>query len=100
MRNAEYRLSLERNFDVCEDHIVKQKLDTVETASHEITVDRTPSVFEVCKRDGLLLNAGNIEEEPIFEDIGIENLGEITPEAQKYIFFLKSRLSSAQKVCL
>lgn len=99
MRNAEYRLSLERNLSVCEEPSEKQKLDT-ELASQGIIVDSTPTVSEVCEREELLPDAGNSEEESILEDNSVENLGEIAPEVQNYILYLKSRLSSAHKVCL
>jgi len=99
LRNAEYRLCLERNLDVCEDQSEKEKPDFVEHADHEITVDRTPTVFEFSERDKLLPNSGTGDEAPVFETMDIENLGELTPDAQKYILYLKSCLSSAQKVC-
>jgi len=99
LRNAEYRLCFERNLDVCEDHYENEKPDSVEHANHEITVDRTPTVFEFSERDGLLPNLETGEEAPTLENMDIENVGELTPDAQKYILYLTSRLSSAQKVC-
>ncbi|ONK61662.1 uncharacterized protein A4U43_C08F32280 [Asparagus officinalis] len=97
LRNAEYRLCLERNLDVHEDSSKKQNAETVEDASHEITVDRTPTVFPFSEADRLLTTSGNSEEASAFKNIDIENLGEISPEAQKYILYLESRISSSQK---
>ncbi|KAJ6804750.1 uncharacterized protein M6B38_303790 [Iris pallida] len=92
LSNAEYRLCLERNLDVCEDLFGKQKLDPTELDTHGIELDSTPSISEFSGRYKLLPNIVNGEEAPM-----LENLGDITPEVQEYILHLKSQLSSMQK---
>ncbi|KAJ6835340.1 uncharacterized protein M6B38_253335 [Iris pallida] len=97
LRNAEYRLCLERNFDVCGGLSEKQKTDTTELDSHGTELDRTPTIFEFPGRDKLLPNTADSEEPPVFENMSVENLGDLTPDAQQYILHLKAQLSSVQK---
>ncbi|KDO47938.1 hypothetical protein CISIN_1g014957mg [Citrus sinensis] len=95
LRNAEYRLCLERNLDVHEGDGENQTSECSQTDLH-----------------GMLLNRENIDEfsgknelssefqqnvDDLNEDIGVEGLGEMTPEVQQYILNLQSRLSSIKK---
>lgn len=96
LRNAEYRLCLERNLDV-----------------HEGDGENQTSEFSQTDLHGMLLNRENIDEfsgknelssefqqnvDDLNGDIGVEGLGEMTPEVQQYILNLQSRLSSIKKV--
>ncbi|ESR36115.1 hypothetical protein CICLE_v10028595mg [Citrus x clementina] len=95
LRNAEYRLCLERNLDVHEGDGENQTSECSQTDLH-----------------GMLLNRENIDEfsgknelssefqqnvDDLNEDICVEGLGEMTPEVQQYILNLQSRLSSIKK---
>ncbi|KAH9695263.1 MAR-binding filament-like protein [Citrus sinensis] len=95
LRNAEYRLCLERNLDVHEGDGENQTSECSQTDLH-----------------GMLLNRENIDEfsgknelssefqqnvDDLNGDIGVEGLGEMTPEVQQYILNLQSRLSSIKK---
>lgn len=97
LRNAEYRLCLERNLDVSEDHSEKQTSETAPHASHEMTADRTPTAVEYSQQDKGLCDSGDSSKASEFGNIDIEDLGKLTPEAEKYILFLQSRISSDQK---
>lgn len=96
LRNAEYRLCLERNLDVHEGDGENQTSECSQTDLH-----------------GMLLNRENIDEfsgknefssefqqnaDDLNGDIGVEGLGEMTLEVQQYILNLQSRLSSIKKV--
>lgn len=95
LRNAEYRLCLERNLDVHEGDGENQTSECSQTDLH-----------------GMLLNRENIDEfsgknefssefqqnaDDLNGDIGVEGLGEMTLEVQQYILNLQSRLSSIKK---
>lgn len=97
MRNAEYRLCLERNLDN-DERTEKRKIKIVEVDSHEKIVDRTKMMFNFSLENNLLPNLEKNEEQPKCENMGIEGLGEMTLEAQEYILHLQSRLKSVKKV--
>lgn len=97
LRNAEYRLCLEKNLDMHDENNEKQ----------------TPEISRL-DLQGLLLDSASIIEfsgehespskfekftEDLSENIDIQGLGEISPEAQQYILHLQSHISSVKKVC-
>ncbi|XP_059447325.1 uncharacterized protein LOC132178789 isoform X1 [Corylus avellana] len=95
LRNAEYRLCLEKNLDMHDENNEKQ----------------TPEISRL-DLQGLLLDSASILElsgehespskfekftEDLLENIDIQGLGEISPEAQQYILHLQSHISSVKK---
>ncbi|XP_059652959.1 uncharacterized protein LOC132300048 [Cornus florida] len=90
LRNAEYRLCLERNLDIYEGSTEKHKTEDSKLEAQGMMSDNerksTPS------GENELLKSVNTS-----ENIGIQGLGEITPEAQQYILKLQSHLSSVKK---
>lgn len=93
LRNAEYRLCLERNFDTDEDATDKQttedsKSEALRTLLHNNIITNIPSGQDELHR---------------YEKVGenaskIPDLGQMTPEVQQYILKLQSRLFSVKKV--
>lgn len=77
LRNAEYRLCLERNFDTDED------------SKSEVLIPNIPPGQDE------LHDSEKISQNALSE---IPDLGQITPEVQQYILELQSRLFSARKV--
>ncbi|TYH85341.1 hypothetical protein ES332_D02G259400v1 [Gossypium tomentosum] len=75
LRNAEYRLCLERNLG-CDTDLEHQSSEKPNFDLQEIVLDGTKNQFE---------------------DIEFEGLGEISPETHKYILHLQSRLASVKK---
>ncbi|CAN0927084.1 hypothetical protein LINGRAHAP2_LOCUS35681 [Linum grandiflorum] len=92
LRNAEYRLCLERNIDIEEENA-----DNCDTESCEVDVLGTVNspIENQC-------SGNDIQSEKLTEDSADDNavkgLGEIPLEAQQYILHLQSRLSSMKKV--
>ncbi|CAN0927082.1 hypothetical protein LINGRAHAP2_LOCUS35681 [Linum grandiflorum] len=91
LRNAEYRLCLERNIDIEEENA-----DNCDTESCEVDVLGTVNspIENQC-------SGNDIQSEKLTEDSADDNavkgLGEIPLEAQQYILHLQSRLSSMKK---
>ncbi|CAK9187085.1 unnamed protein product [Ilex paraguariensis] len=86
LRNAEYKLCLERNLDIYEGNIEKQAVEAPRTCA-----------------DDKMINSSRKEEFPKSEKnsektIDLPGLEEMTPEAQQYIFKLQSQLASFKKV--
>ena len=52
------------------------------------------NVMDFCTKNNLPSKVENLH-----EDVDLQDLGEISGEAQQYIFNLQSRLSSIKKVC-
>ncbi|WOK99645.1 hypothetical protein Cni_G08357 [Canna indica] len=75
LRNAEYRLHLEKNFDISEKHTENREKDTLENGNHEVLIDRTSKMSN---------SFGECD-------------GEMTPEVRRYIQYLQSRLNSVEK---
>lgn len=93
LRNAEYRLSLERNLEI---HVGNNYNSKNEDSKLEAEGTHL-------KDKGM---SGNFREESLstYEETGeltcdIPDFGEMTPEARRYILKLHSRLSSVKKVC-
>lgn len=95
LRNAEYRLSFERNLDFSEEESDDPKKDTgdkmLSTESAQIRLSE-----EVCRKVESDFEKKN--EESIDQDIGIEGLGEMSLEARDYIIQMQSRINSMKKV--
>lgn len=95
LRNAEYRLSFERNLDFSEEESDDPKKDTgdkmLSTESAQIR-----SSEEVCRKVESDFEKKN--DESIDQDIGIEGLGEMSSEARDYIIQMQSRINSMKKV--
>ncbi|KAF7127228.1 hypothetical protein RHSIM_Rhsim11G0155900 [Rhododendron simsii] len=84
LRNAEYRLCLERNLDIYEGGTETLKAEDSKPEGPTMLLDDKRRV-ELSRKDEKS------------ENIGVEGLGEITPAAQQYIRNLQSRLSSVKK---
>lgn len=93
LRNAEYRLCLERNFDTDEESTDKQTIEDSKSEvlrmlmHNNIITDRPPCQDELPKSEKPNANASEIPD-----------LGQMTPELQQYILKLQSRLFSVKKV--
>ncbi|KAH0461839.1 hypothetical protein IEQ34_009414 [Dendrobium chrysotoxum] len=101
LRNAEYRLFLERKLEIFGDfqdkdgHLEGNDIGNVVGNDCDKLLDRTPTLFELAERD--LSSSDKIDEVPLCEDIDFEGLGEMTPQAKEYIRSLKFRISSMEK---
>lgn len=83
LRNAEYRLCLERNFDTNEESTDKQTIGDSKLLHNNIITNIPPG------QDELYKTSENASEFP--------DLGQMTPEMQQYILKLQSRLFSVKK---
>ncbi|KAL6218954.1 hypothetical protein ACLB2K_012161 [Fragaria x ananassa] len=92
LRNAEYRLCLERNFDVSEENLEKQ---TSEDSKVEMLLE-SANLIKFHAKDELSPKAGEVMEDPL-ENLDIQGLGEVSQEVQQYILHLQAHLSSAKK---
>ncbi|GAB2291730.1 hypothetical protein Dimus_025979 [Dionaea muscipula] len=94
LRNAEYRLCLEKNFGSHEENIEHQKQEALEHDVQKILDDGDVKVQVHGNKafTGTQEIAKNSSEE--FNDQG---LGEMTPEARAYILLLQSKIASAKK---
>ncbi|GMH02828.1 hypothetical protein Nepgr_004667 [Nepenthes gracilis] len=95
LQNAEYRLCLERNLGIHEENIDHHKPDAFKLDMHEILLDgvkkiQDPTGGEASSRTQEFAESSAAE-------FDIDGLGEMTPEAQSYIFHLQSTLSSVKK---
>ncbi|KAK1322725.1 hypothetical protein QJS10_CPA02g00352 [Acorus calamus] len=97
LRNAEYRLCLERNLDIYEDNYEKQNNENeILVGGHKTWSEKIDGVSKSSRDD--VLHEGEVTEEDLFcEKSYVEGLGEMTSEARDYIFYLQSRLSSTKK---
>lgn len=95
MRNAEYRLCLERNLDIYEGNIEKQRPETSNSAELETLLDST-DVNKSSTHELSFKSEENIEGPS--DGLGIQDLDEMKAEAQQYILHLQSQLSSVRKV--
>lgn len=96
LRSAEYRLYLERNLDIHDEHSEKGKKDPVEDDSPEMLFGSSPTISSAAGRNDAHCNHEN-NDETSHENAGIDILGELSPEVQEYICSLQSRLNSAEK---
>lgn len=92
LRNVEYRLCLERNFDTFEEgDAEKLKAESTKVDLQGLTHDSVNAI-DFGRNKNL---SSKIEK--LQEDLDVQDLGEISAEAQQYIFNLQSRLSSMKK---
>jgi len=90
LRNVEYRLFLEKNVDMFD--IEKPKAETTKMDLQGLMHDSV-NVIDFGRNKNL---SSKVEKH--HEDVDNQDLGEISAEAQQYIFDLQSRLSSMKKV--
>ncbi|KAL0334923.1 UNVERIFIED_CONTAM: hypothetical protein Sradi_4704200 [Sesamum radiatum] len=90
LRNAEYRLSLERNLEICEGNNDKSKLE-----DSKLGAEGTHLEDERISGDFIQESSPISDETEVTYDI--PDFGEMTPEARMYILKLHSRLSSVKK---
>ncbi|KAM7482447.1 hypothetical protein LguiB_007030 [Lonicera macranthoides] len=91
LRNAEYRLCLESNLDLCEGGMDNPKAEDSKLEVQGMLLD-----------NNIISKSSRQDELPTYEEISdkisdIPGLGELTPEAQQYIIKLQSHLASAKK---
>ncbi|KAF8406238.1 hypothetical protein HHK36_008323 [Tetracentron sinense] len=96
LRNAEYRLCLEKNLGIYERNFEKQKSENDKLDAQQLLLDST-RILEFSGKSELQSKSEKTEENPSCENIGIQGLGEMTSETQQYILHLQSRLSSVKK---
>ncbi|KAL6346993.1 hypothetical protein AAG906_012244 [Vitis piasezkii] len=94
LRNAEYRLCLERNLDIYEGNTEKQRPEISKSDELEILLD-SADVNKSSKHELSSKSEENTENPS--EGLGIQGLGEMTAEAQQYILHLQTQLSSVKK---
>ncbi|XP_006650280.2 uncharacterized protein LOC102722752 [Oryza brachyantha] len=95
LRNAEYRLSFERNLDLSEEDSEGQKRDISEDDHHNINLGSPVTIFRLSEEDMLQDSEKNDEELPC--ETVEEDLGNLTPQAEDYIIQLQSRLDAMKK---
>ncbi|XP_011088185.1 uncharacterized protein LOC105169489 [Sesamum indicum] len=90
LRNAEYRLSLERNLEIYEGNNDKSKVEDSKLGAEGTHLE-----------DERISRNFSQESSPTYDETevtyNIPDFGEMTPEARKYILKLHSRLSSVKK---
>lgn len=95
LRNAEYRLCLERNLDIHEGDCENQTSESSQTDLHGMLLDRE-KIDEFSGKNELSSKfQKNVDD--LNGKIGVKGLGEMSPEVQQYILNLQSHLSSIKK---
>uniref|UniRef100_A0A6N2LVG6 Uncharacterized protein n=1 Tax=Salix viminalis TaxID=40686 RepID=A0A6N2LVG6_SALVM len=92
LRNAEYRLCLERNLDIHEEDSEMQVQGNSNNNLQGLVLEGEKSNQSLGKDTEFEKNV-----EDLSDDINIQGLGEISLEAQQYILHLQSHLSSVKK---
>ncbi|MED6203529.1 hypothetical protein PIB30_000617 [Stylosanthes scabra] len=92
LRNAEYRLCLEKNLDMYESDTENPKAESTGLDSQGLLHDSV-NVMDFCTKNNLSSKVENLH-----EDVDLQDLGEMSAEAQQYITDLQSRLSSMKKM--
>lgn len=92
LRNAEFRLCVEKNLEIHKGHIDKQKAEDTKLEAEGLLLN-DDEVSKFFRQDNLPLSETNGE-----VTSQIPDLGEISLEAREYILRLQSRLSSVRKV--
>ncbi|XP_062022038.1 uncharacterized protein LOC133738496 [Rosa rugosa] len=95
LRNAEYRLCLERNFDISEENLEKQTSEDSKVDLQGMLLE-SANIIKFHAKDEFSPKAGEVMEDPL-ENLDIQGLGEVSPEVQQYILHLQAHLSSAKK---
>lgn len=101
LHNAEYRLCLEKNIDIPEDHDEKGETDALGIENNEIFSERTNTIFNSFEVKDVLddHNKHNMHEhDESCEDMSTKICGNLTPQAIEYIQQLQSKLNSVEKV--
>ncbi|KAL2324246.1 hypothetical protein Fmac_023304 [Flemingia macrophylla] len=91
LRNVEYRLCLEKNLDVYERDIDMPRPEGTKVDLQGLMHDSV-NVIDFGRNKNL-----SSKVEKLQEDVDLQDLGEISAEAQQYIYNLQSRLSSMKK---
>ncbi|KAL2940654.1 50S ribosomal protein L1 [Bienertia sinuspersici] len=95
LRNAEYRLCLEKNLGIHEDYRESQKSEALNFGVQELLLD---SVRRIQISGGNAVSSRGEEiAESQSEDFSNQELGEMTPEIQSYIRHLRSHLLATKK---
>ena len=97
MRNAEFRLCLERNLDMQEGNPEKQIPENSRLDLQGLLLDNA-SIINLSGEHELSSKFEKFTED-LSENFDIQDLGEMSREAQHYILHLQSHLSSIKKVC-
>ncbi|XP_023531193.1 uncharacterized protein LOC111793513 [Cucurbita pepo subsp. pepo] len=95
LRNAEYRLCLERNLDFDDGNNDKQTNDDCRVDLHEILLDSANSE-NILDENEASSKCEEFLDEP-YENLNIQGIGETSPEVQQHILHLKLQLSSIKK---
>uniref|UniRef100_R7W523 Uncharacterized protein n=1 Tax=Aegilops tauschii TaxID=37682 RepID=R7W523_AEGTA len=95
LRNAECRLSFERNLELSEEDAECEKRDTSEDNLHDINLGRPVTIFRLSE-DDMPQDSGKSDEESSGESMG-EMLSNLTPQAEEQIIRLQSRLDAMKK---
>ncbi|PQP91747.1 uncharacterized protein Pyn_06233 [Prunus yedoensis var. nudiflora] len=95
LRNAEYRLCLERNFDMCDKKLEKQTPENSEVDLQGMLLE-SANIIKFPSKDEFSSKDGEVTEDSL-ENIDIQGLGEVSPEALQYILHLQANLSSVKK---
>lgn len=96
LRNAEYRLCLERNLDIHEGDLENQSPESSKTDLQGMLLD-SEKIDELSDKNELSSKYQQTADD-LHEDIGLKGLGEMPPEVKQYILHLQSHLSSVKKV--
>jgi hypothetical protein len=96
LRNAEYRLSFERNLELSEEDAEFQNRDISEDSHHDINLGSPVTIFRLSE-DDMPQDSGKSDEESSGGSIE-EELGNLTPEAEEQIIRLQSRLDAIKQV--
>ncbi|XVE49279.1 hypothetical protein DITRI_Ditri01bG0070300 [Diplodiscus trichospermus] len=94
LRNAEYRLCLERNLG-CEGDLKNRTSEKSNFDLQEMLLDRT-KMNEFSEKNDLSSYFENTTEDQ-FEETDVKGLGEMSLETQNYILHLKSRITAVKK---
>ncbi|XP_060962535.1 uncharacterized protein LOC133032567 isoform X1 [Cannabis sativa] len=95
LRNAEYRLCLERNMDDYEEILENQKLKICRFDLQGMLLD-SANIIKLAGKDEPMSKSEETFVEPS-ENLEIQDVGDMSPEAQEYVRQLQSHLSSAKK---
>ncbi|KAL9271369.1 hypothetical protein AKJ16_DCAP24765 [Drosera capensis] len=93
LRNAEYRLCLERNFDIQGENGECQNQENQEASELDMQqmIDDGDIKIQVPRKEAASLDAQKVIES------SSEYFGELTPETRRYILDLQSKIASAKK---
>ncbi|KAL9259617.1 Retrovirus-related Pol polyprotein from transposon RE2-like protein [Drosera capensis] len=95
LRNVEYRLCLERNFDIHGDNGECQNQEASELDMQQM-IDDGDIKNQVPRKEAFLDAQKVIESSP--EQLNSIDFGELTPETKRYILDLQSKIASAKKI--